>query len=205
MSESYINSHFSDIVSCGNVIEKRLFNDIDNGDFTLTNHSLATNAGNNTYFNQGTINGTFDTLDILGNRRIYYTTVDMGAFENQVAKDSPITSVNGRSITLTVTTKVDAVDPTDGVTSLREALEMADILHERGYQDITIRLARAYEIQLDGEQGSLSVNSPVTAVSCRGVRLRNWEYTFSSPGAADCRTSRTGTLSVSSQIGVSTE
>ncbi len=29
MSESYINRRFSDIVSCGNVIEKRLFNDID--------------------------------------------------------------------------------------------------------------------------------------------------------------------------------
>ena len=29
MSESYINSHFSDIVSYGNVIEKRLSNDID--------------------------------------------------------------------------------------------------------------------------------------------------------------------------------
>ncbi|MBR0226704.1 MAG: caspase family protein [Thermoguttaceae bacterium] len=154
---SYIGSQTEDL----SAVVDSLFNDIDNGDFTLTNRSLATNAGNNTYFNQGTINGTFDTLDILGNRRIYYTTVDMGAFENQVAKDSPITSVNGRSITLTVTTKVDAVDPTDGVTSLREALEMADILHERGYQDITIRLARAYEIQLDGEQGSLSVNSPV--------------------------------------------
>jgi len=165
---SFIGSETEDLSG----VVASLFNDLDNGDFTLTNESIATNAGDNTYFNQGTINGTFDSFDILGNRRIYYTTVDMGAFENQVAKDVPITSVNGLSVTLTVTTKADVVDPTDGVTSLREALHMADVLHERGYEDITIQSLRGYEVILDGEQGSLAVNSPLkfnangTTINC---------------------------------------
>ena len=165
---SFIGSETEDLSG----VVAGLFNDLDNGDFTLTNESIATNAGDNTYFNQGTINGTFDSFDIQGNRRIYYTTVDMGAFENQVAKDVPITGVNGLSVTLTVTTKADVVDPTDGVTSLREALHMADVLHERGYEDITIQSQRAYEIILDGEQGSLAVNSPLkfnangTTINC---------------------------------------
>jgi hypothetical protein len=38
MSESYITSHFSDIVSFGNAIEKRLSNDIDIKEIKQDNH-----------------------------------------------------------------------------------------------------------------------------------------------------------------------
>lgn len=154
---SYIGSASNDLTG---VVES-LFTDADNGDYTLTNTSLATNAGDNSYFNQGTINGTFDSLDIQGNRRVYYTTVDMGAFENQKAKDAPVVSVSGLAVTMNVTTREDVVDSTDGVISFREALSMADVLYERGYESITINFADDYKITLDGSQGSLAVNSPV--------------------------------------------
>ncbi len=138
-----------------------MFVDAENGDYHLTNLSLATNAGNNSYFNQGTINGTFDSLDIEGNPRVYYTTVDMGAFENQEAKDSPIVSISGKSVTLQVTTGEDDVDSSDGVTSLREALLLANSLYERGYENVTINVRSAYKITLDRQLGSPIINAPV--------------------------------------------
>ena len=123
---------------------------------------MATNAGDNSYFAQNTINGTYDSFDIEGNRRIYYTTVDMGAFENQQAKDTPITNAAGRDVTITVTTKRDVVDSNDGVTSMREALALADDLYRYGYENITITCRSAYEIAVDSTLGSLTINSPIT-------------------------------------------
>jgi hypothetical protein len=155
---SYIGSADNDL---SGVIDA-LFTDAENGDYTLTNNSLATNAGDNSYFNQGTFNGTYDSLDIQGNRRIFYTTVDMGAFENQTAKDSPVTSVTGLTVNMTVTTQDDVVDPTDAVTSLREALSLADTLYERGYQNIVINVASPFDVHVDAGKGSLAVNAPVT-------------------------------------------
>lgn len=155
---SFIGSATNDLSEAVN----DLFVDADNGDYHLTNNSLATNSGDNSYFAQNTINGTYDTYDIEGNRRIYYTTVDMGAFENQQAKDNPITSAAGRNVTITVTTKRDVVDSNDGVTSMREALALADDLYRYGYENISVVCKSAYEIAVDSTLGSLTINSPIT-------------------------------------------
>ncbi|MGI6402336.1 MAG: choice-of-anchor Q domain-containing protein [Thermoguttaceae bacterium] len=147
-----------------------LFVDADNGNFQLNNSTLATNAGVNAYLSQNTINTTFDSLDRSGAPRIYYTTIDMGAFENQTARDMPLISSSGKAATIRVNTKRDVVDPSDGVTSLREALALSDLLQSCGYEDITIRLADNYVIQVDSTQGSLAINSPVNLVA-RGATI----------------------------------
>ena len=49
------------------------FTDSANGDYTLTSGSTAIDTGDNTY--------VFGTEDILGNQRVFNTTVDMGAYE----------------------------------------------------------------------------------------------------------------------------
>ncbi|MBQ2039294.1 MAG: caspase family protein [Thermoguttaceae bacterium] len=157
---SYIGS--SDLDLSGEVAS--MFVDVDNADYRLRDGSLATNGGNNTYINQGTINGTFDSFDIQGNKRIYYTTIDMGAFENQSARDSAITSVSGDSATLTVSTYRDVVDPTDGVTSFREALQMADKMYALGYANVVVEFADDYMITVDNTLGTLTVNSPMSIV-----------------------------------------
>ncbi|MBP3557709.1 MAG: caspase family protein [Thermoguttaceae bacterium] len=150
-----------------------LFVDADNQDYHLNADALATNAGNNVYFQQGsynetgTFNGTFDSLDLDGNRRIYYTTTDMGAFENQKAKDAPFGDVEGKSVELLVSTGADVVDPTDGKTSLREALALTDRMTALGYDDITIRFTGAHTVKV-GET-ALQVNSPVTILGRNGV------------------------------------
>lgn len=50
-----------------------LFTNAINGDYTLSTGSLAINTGDNT--------NVIGTTDLLGNQRIYNTTVDMGAYE----------------------------------------------------------------------------------------------------------------------------
>ena len=82
----------------------------------------------------------------------------MGAFENQTAKDAPFGDVEGKSVELLVSTGADVIDPTDGKTSLREAL---------GYDDITIRFTGAHTVKV-GET-ALQVNSPVTILGRNGV------------------------------------
>ena len=149
---------------------ENLFTDVENGDYTLRDDALATNGGNNAYFNQGTFNGTFDSWDITGNQRIYYATVDMGAYENLVAKDSPVTSVSGSTVRITVTSPLDVVDSSDGVTTFREALQTADKLYERGYTDINIVFSSSYDVSVDASQGALSVNSPVT-ITANGATI----------------------------------
>lgn len=144
-----------------------LFVDPDNRNYRLNDDSLAVNGGNNAYFNEGSFNGTFDSFDLDGLRRVYYTTTDMGAFENQTAKDAPFGDVDGKSVTLLVSTGADVVDPTDGRTSLREALDLSDRLYALGYDDITIRFRDDYTVKL-GET-ALQVNSPVTIVGSNGA------------------------------------
>lgn len=139
-----------------------MFVDLENGNYNLVDSSLATNGGQFTYLNQSEISGTFTSNDIEGKPRVFYTAIDMGAFENQTAKDAPVTAVAGSSVTLTVTTARDVVDPSDGVTSMREALTLATTLAKRGYESITINVASAYTIRIDSSLGALTINAPVT-------------------------------------------
>jgi len=54
---------------------KSLFVDAENGDYHLTEDSQAKNAGNN--------DRCTDTIDLDGNKRLMYTTIDLGAYEYQ--------------------------------------------------------------------------------------------------------------------------
>ncbi len=139
-----------------------MFVDPNNGNYTLQDLAIATNAGNNSYINQGTINGTYDALDVLGQPRIHYTTIDMGAFENQNARDAAITSVDGTAVTLTVTTYRDVVDATDGLTSFREAITMAEKMYDLGYSDISINFQSSYDVRVDNTLGGLRISRPMT-------------------------------------------
>ncbi|MCF0233813.1 MAG: caspase family protein, partial [Thermoguttaceae bacterium] len=151
----YVGSDFFDL----SAETANLFVDVENGDYNLTDGSLATNGGNNTYINAGVFDGSYDSTDIAGKRRVYYQTIDMGAYENQRAQDNPVASVTASSITLSVTTASDVVDSTDGKTSLREALQLADRMVDLGY-DVTIRMADAYKVKLT--ESCLQVVCPVT-------------------------------------------
>lgn len=139
-----------------------MFVDLENGNYNLVDSALATNGGNLVYLNQSQISGTFSSKDVEGKARVYYTTIDMGAYENQDAKDSPVTAVSGTNVAMTVTTAADVEDPSDGVTSFREALTMANKLAERGYDSITINFQERYNVRVDSSLGTLTVNAPVT-------------------------------------------
>ncbi|MBR5244272.1 MAG: hypothetical protein IKW13_08555, partial [Thermoguttaceae bacterium] len=141
--------------------------DADNQNYRLKDDALATNAGNNDYFNGGSFNGTFDSFDLDGARRVYYSTTDMGAFENQNAKDAPFGRVEGSSVTLNVTTGSDVVDTNDGKTSLREALALSDRLQALGYDSVTIRLMDDYTIALG--DAAYQINSPVTILGANAT------------------------------------
>ncbi|WP_458628944.1 T9SS type A sorting domain-containing protein [Winogradskyella sp. PC D3.3] len=59
--------------SVNTVTTSPLFVNTSNGDYNLTASSPAVNTGDNTYI--------FGAMDLLGNQRVYTTTVDMGAYE----------------------------------------------------------------------------------------------------------------------------
>ncbi|MBQ9873130.1 MAG: caspase family protein [Thermoguttaceae bacterium] len=144
-----------------------MFVDLDNRDYNLVDTALATNAGNWDYLNESTIRGTFTSRDIEGKARVYYKLIEMGAFENQTAKDSAITGIEGTAVSLSVTTGRDTVDPSDGETSMREALALADQLMSRGYSDVVINVDTTYAlepqtIRVDSSLGALTINNPVT-------------------------------------------
>ncbi|MBP5622300.1 MAG: hypothetical protein J6X44_09820 [Thermoguttaceae bacterium] len=88
-------------------------------DLRLTVDSQAVNAGYNSYALDAT--GKALVYDLEGNDRVCTTldAVDMGAFEFPFEEPSA-----------TVTTNLDVDDPTDGVVSLREAIEYATRLGE---------------------------------------------------------------------------
>ena len=102
-------SSFTDWASSANNLiydaSKPLFTDAANGDYTLAENSQAINKGDNQYVTTET--------DLAGNARIYGGTVDLGAYESQVASepvqlDAPVVSVTATT-TETITVAWDAV------------------------------------------------------------------------------------------------
>ena len=104
-----------------------LFNDAENGDYTLAKDSQAIGKGDNQYV-------TTD-VDLAGNPRVADETVDLGAYEYQITRETPST---------VVTTNLDVVDPYDELISLREALDYAQsgdtITFDEALQGKTIAL-----------------------------------------------------------------
>ena len=82
-----------------------LFNDFENGDFSLAAVSQAINIGNNDYVSIEN--------DLAGTLRIIDEIVDLGAYEYRQG-----------AISIVVTTLEDTVDAHDGQISLREAVEL---------------------------------------------------------------------------------
>ncbi|MDR1383866.1 MAG: hypothetical protein LBJ67_08495, partial [Planctomycetaceae bacterium] len=87
---------------------QQLFIDAANGDYHLAESSQAVNSGSNTLITPGI------TKDIEGNDRIQGGVVDIGAYESPYAIQP-----------IVVTTELDVVDLSDGLTSLREAINEA--------------------------------------------------------------------------------
>ena len=87
-----------------------LFADAANGDYTLAENSQALDKGNDAYAVD--TEGNALQTDLAGNRRFSGSSVDLGAYE----------LLSG----LKVTTNLDVVDETDGVLSLREAIQAAE-------------------------------------------------------------------------------
>ncbi|WP_317127030.1 choice-of-anchor Q domain-containing protein, partial [Paenimyroides tangerinum] len=88
MVNSNWNSSFG--TNGGNNIDVNpMFANPTNGDFTLTITSPAINAGSNTLYGASLSTAT----DLAGNPRLFGTTIDMGAYENQPVVISPTNNV----------------------------------------------------------------------------------------------------------------
>jgi surface protein len=64
------------------VLDTDLFNDPANGDYSLKAGSIAINAGNNTLYTDAGGSLTTDK-DLGGNKRVFQSTIDLGAYESQ--------------------------------------------------------------------------------------------------------------------------
>ena len=85
-----------------------LFENATQSDYSLAQGSQAVNQGNDEY--------VLETTDLANKTRIVGAAVDLGAYELQLAYETPSTIV---------TTTADVVDPTDQLISLREAVKYA--------------------------------------------------------------------------------
>ncbi len=83
-----------------------LFTDANNGDFTLSANSQAFDKGDDAF--------VATTRDLAGNWRVMGDSVDLGAYEYAIAE----------SASTTVDSLVNAIDPYDGLITLREAVEV---------------------------------------------------------------------------------
>ena len=117
-----------------------LFTNAAAGDYTLSENSQAINQGDNQY--------VAASVDIAGRHRISGGTVDLGAYEYQIA-ETPST---------VVTTTDDVVDIYDGKISLREALDYAE-------SGVTITFACSLQgktIAINPALGELTASKSIT-------------------------------------------
>lgn len=93
----------------GGINANPMFVDAANADYQLLTGSPAINAGNNSFVPTGIV------TDLLGNQRIYNTTVDLGAYENNspINRTLTIASTNGTVSTNPNTTGGTYTDGTD--------------------------------------------------------------------------------------------
>jgi hypothetical protein len=101
----------------------------------LARYSLAVNGGDATYLRTLEATHAKSEVDLNGNLRVDNGVVDMGCYESQNMVDVPSTKV---------TTELDVDDPTDGVTSIREALAYA-------VQNSTLGNTVTFDASLDGK------------------------------------------------------
>ena len=129
-----------------------LFIDAANGDYGLAAGAIAIDGGNNSYI------AGYDT-DFDGEARIFNGTVDLGAYESQIAYETP---------SIIVTTTDDVVDPNDGLISLREAVEVYFAYDSRTFdaavdytgQTVTFNLAEPGDVFL--EEGEITISDAMT-------------------------------------------
>ena len=112
-----------------------LFVDAANGDYRLARYSLGVNRGDATYLRTLEATHAKGEVDLNGNQRVSDGVVDMGCYESQRMVDVPST---------VVTTELDVVDSTDGLTSIREAVAYA-------VQNSTLGKTVTFDASLDGK------------------------------------------------------
>ena len=128
-----------------------LFTNAAAGEYFLAADSQAIDAGLNDLAVYS--DGEEIAYDLTGMTRRSAAIVDLGAYEYQAATE----------ISLVVTTAADVIDPYDGLTSLREAIQYAREYADRLGTTITFDDSLAGEtITLDSALGSLSISSSMT-------------------------------------------
>ena len=135
-----------------------LFNDAENGNYTLANGSIAIDVGNNDY--AAGIDYDFRGAPY---RRIVNVAVDAGAYERQ------------EEASIVVTTPLDVVDPTDGLVSLREAVEIYFAYEERIFDStvdptgktVTFKFNPIVSVQID--QGEITISDSMAIYGDNGA------------------------------------
>ena len=139
-----------------------IFTDAARGDYTLSAYSIAIDAGDKSVFNDFVYDRTIDfTYDLVGNDRVFNGQVDIGAYESQIARETP---------SIIVTTPNDVVDPTDGLISLREAVELYFPLPNRTFDAVVDPTGKTVTFNLAADAGAVSVDSgEVTIANSMGI------------------------------------
>ena len=137
-----------------------LFTDAENGDYSLyvgsDEFSIAIDVGDNSVLSQ--YYGE-NPVDLAGKARLNGQTIDVGAYEAQIAYETP---------SIIVTTTDDIVDPNDGLISLREAVEVYFAYETRTFdatvdstgQTVTFNLTEPDDVFL--EEGEITISDAMT-------------------------------------------
>ena len=124
------------------------------GDFRLASNSIAIDHGDNELAED--MSGNPLTTDLDGNPRVVNGTVDIGAYEYQ-------SSVIHETASTVVTTLSDLVDPTDHLTSLREAIFYVSVGATTG-SEVTLSnaLFSGVPTRITLSEGQLVINTDLT-------------------------------------------